>query len=73
LTLKVALLATLAALLMGGGVAYVLARWSFPGREVLDALFTLPLVMPPTVLGYYLLVLIGRRGPWGNCSRISSE
>jgi molybdate transport system permease protein len=65
LTLKVAFLATLAALFMGGGLAYALARWSFPGREVLDALLTLPLVMPPTVLGYYLLVLIGRRGPLG--------
>jgi molybdate transport system permease protein len=43
-------------------VAYVLARWRFPGRDVVDAVCTLPMVMPPTVLGYYLLVLIGRRG-----------
>lgn len=67
LTLKVAGLATAAALVLGVAVAYLLARYDFPGRDVLDALCTLPLVMPPTVLGYYLIVLIGRRGvlgPW---------
>jgi molybdate transport system permease protein len=62
LTLKVALIATLLALAMGAAIAFVLARHRFPGRELLDALCTLPLVMPPTVLGYYLIVLIGRRG-----------
>ena len=62
LTLKVAALATLAALVAGLAAAYALKRWRFPGRELLDAVCTLPLVMPPTVLGYYLLVLIGRRG-----------
>jgi len=62
LTLKVAGLATLAATILGIAVAYVLARWRFPGRDVVDAVCTLPMVMPPTVLGYYLLVLIGRRG-----------
>jgi molybdate transport system permease protein len=62
LTLKVALLATLLALVAGVSFAYVIARYRFPGREVLDALCTLPMVMPPTVLGYYLLVVIGRRG-----------
>ncbi len=62
LTLKVAGLATLAALLAGVVVAYILVRWRFPGRDVLDALCTLPMVLPPTVLGYYLLVLIGKRG-----------
>ncbi|MGE4298475.1 MAG: molybdate ABC transporter permease subunit [Desulfovibrionaceae bacterium] len=65
LTLKVAGLATLAALVSGLAAAYVLSRWRFPGRDVLDAVCTLPLVMPPTVLGYYLLVLIGRRGVFG--------
>lgn len=65
LTLKVAGLATLAALLLGVGFAHVLARGPFPGRDWLDALLTLPLVLPPTVLGYYLLVLIGRRGTLG--------
>lgn len=62
LTLKVAGLATLCALVLGLAAAYVLAKGRFPGRELLDAVLTLPLVMPPTVLGYYLLVVIGRRG-----------
>jgi molybdate transport system permease protein len=62
LTLKVAGIATLLALLSGGLCGYLLARHRFPGRELVDALCTLPLVMPPTVLGYYLIVLIGRRG-----------
>jgi len=65
LTLKVAGWATLLNLLLGVGVGFLLARRRFPGRELLDAVLTLPMVMPPTVLGYYLLVLIGRRGPLG--------
>ncbi|MFW5734734.1 MAG: molybdate ABC transporter permease subunit [Oceanidesulfovibrio sp.] len=65
LTLKVAGLSTLAALALGVVAAFALTRWRFPGRDVLDALCTLPLVMPPTVLGYYLLVLIGRRSVFG--------
>jgi molybdate transport system permease protein len=47
------------------GVGFMLARWRFPGRDLLDAALTLPMVMPPTVLGYYLLVLIGSQGPLG--------
>jgi len=65
LTLKVAGLATLGSLIIGVAAAYVLARWTFPGRDFLDAVCTLPMVMPPTVLGYYLLVFIGRRGVIG--------
>lgn len=65
LTLKVAGFATLLALLLGVVVAFVLARHDFPGRDLLDAVCTLPMVMPPTVLGYYLIVLIGRRGWFG--------
>jgi molybdate transport system permease protein len=65
LTLKVAAWATLLASVAGVLIAYVLVRLRFPGREVLDAMMTLPMVMPPTVLGYYLLVLVGRRGPIG--------
>jgi molybdate transport system permease protein len=65
LTLKVAGLATALAMVVGVLAAYALARWKFPGNDVLDAVFTLPMVMPPTVLGYYLLVLIGRRGVVG--------
>jgi len=65
LTLKVAGWATFLNLLLGVGTGFLLARKRFPGRELLDAVLTLPMVMPPTVLGYYLLVLIGRRGPLG--------
>lgn len=65
LTLKVAGWATALDLVLGVSVGYALARWRFPGRDLLDAAFTLPMVMPPTVLGYYLLVLIGSRGPLG--------
>ncbi len=66
LSLKVALWATLIDLVLGIGFGYLLARGRFPGRDVLDAVLTLPMVMPPTVLGYYLLVLIGRNGPIGH-------
>jgi len=62
LTLKVALCATVINLLLGVSVGWLLARRRFPGRELLDATLTLPLVLPPTVLGYYLLVVIGKRG-----------
>ena len=65
LTLKVALWATGLNLLLGVGAGFVMARWRFPGRELVDAALTLPMVMPPTVLGYYLLVLIGSQGPLG--------
>lgn len=65
LTLKVAGWATLLATVVGVLIAYAIARLRFPGRELLDAMMTLPMVMPPTVLGYYLLVLLGRRGPVG--------
>ncbi|MFZ4550718.1 MAG: molybdate ABC transporter permease subunit [Aquabacterium sp.] len=62
LSLKVAGWATLLTSLLGIGVGYALARLRFPGRNLLDTLLTLPMVLPPTVLGYYLLVLLGRKG-----------
>jgi molybdate transport system permease protein len=62
LTLKVAFLATLFSFLAGVFFARLLSRFSFPGKEWLDAVLTLPLVLPPTVLGYYLIVLLGRKG-----------
>jgi len=62
LSLKVAGWATLLATVTGTAAAYGLSRWRWPGRDLLDAILTLPLVLPPTVLGYYLLVLLGRRG-----------
>ncbi|MDQ3649511.1 MAG: molybdate ABC transporter permease subunit [Acidobacteriota bacterium] len=65
LSLRVALIATVLVVVVGVALAWVLARRRFIGREVVDALVTLPLVLPPTVLGYYLLVLLGRRSPVG--------
>jgi molybdate transport system permease protein len=62
LSLKVAGCATAVNLVFGIGVGFLLARIRFPGRDLLDTVLTLPMVLPPTVLGYYLLVLIGRRG-----------
>lgn len=62
LSLKVACWATAIALMLGVAVGFLLARRRFPGRELLDTILTLPMVMPPTVLGYYLLVLLGRNG-----------
>ena len=61
LSLRVAALSTLASLVIGIAVAYALANLRFRGKEVLDAAVTLPLVLPPTVLGYFLLVVIGRQ------------
>ena len=65
LTLKVAGMATLLNLFFGIGIAYFFARKHFWGKDALDAVLTLPMVMPPTVLGYYLLVLLGRNGSMG--------
>ena len=65
LSLKVAGLATLLNIVLGTAAGFALARWRFAGRDVLDTVLTLPRVMPPTVLGYYLLVLLGRNGPIG--------
>ncbi len=62
LTLKVAAWATAINLVLGVTVGWLLARRQFFGREFLDAVLTLPLVLPPTVMGYYLLVVIGKRG-----------
>jgi len=65
LSLRVAVLATMLALILGVALAWVLARRRFPGRDLLSAAVTLPLVLPPTVLGYYLLVALGRGSPIG--------
>ena len=65
LSLKVAGWATAINLVLGVAAGWALSRWRFAGRELLDALLTLPMVMPPTVLGYYLLVVIGSQGPVG--------
>src|SRR5688500_20393324 len=65
LSLQVATFATLASLPLGIAVAFVLARCTFPGKMLLNGLVHLPLVLPPVVTGYALLVLLGRRGPIG--------
>jgi molybdate transport system permease protein len=65
LSLRVAFLATAMAVAGGVWLAYVLANREFRGKEVLDAAIALPLVLPPTVLGAYLLVVIGRASPFG--------
>jgi len=66
LSLRVAAVATLISLALGLWIAYLLANRRFRGKELLDALVTLPLVLPPTVLGYYLLVVLGRSSPLGH-------
>jgi molybdate transport system permease protein len=65
LSLKVASVATLAALPPAILIAYALARWRFPGHAALNALVHLPLVLPPVVTGFVLLLLFGRHGPIG--------
>lgn len=65
LTLRVAAVATLLALALGLALGWVFARTRLPGRGVLEAVCMLPLVLPPTVLGYGILVLMGRHGSLG--------
>ena len=65
LSLRVALVATLVALPLATWVAYILARKSFPGRQILNGIVHLPLVLPPVVTGYLLLVLFSQQGPLG--------
>jgi molybdate transport system permease protein len=62
LSVQVAAFATALVLIAGIPAAYLLARKAFALRELIDALITLPLVLPPTVTGYYLIVLFGRNG-----------
>jgi molybdate transport system permease protein len=69
LSLKVAAWATLAALLVGVALGWLFARRRFPGRAVWEAVLMLPMVLPPTVVGYGILVLAGRRSPLGNWLR----
>jgi molybdate transport system permease protein len=65
LSLRVAFVSTALAVALGLYIAYILANRDFRAKEWLDALVTLPLILPPTVLGYYLLVVIGRASPFG--------
>lgn len=63
LSLRVAAVATALAIVLGVPLAWLLARKRFPGRDLFSVLIVLPMVLPPTVLGYALLVLLGRQGP----------
>ena len=65
LSLKVASVAALASLPFGIALGWLLARKRFPGKSLLDALVHLPLVLPPVVMGYALLVMFGNQGPLG--------
>lgn len=65
LSLQIAFSAVFINLVLGIGIGLLLARRRFFGRDFLDTILTLPMVMPPTVLGYYLLVLLGRNGTIG--------
>ena len=65
LSLKVALWSVAASLPVAVALAWLLSRASFPGKSLLDAFVHLPLVLPPVVVGYFLLLALGRRGPLG--------
>ncbi len=65
LSLKVAFWSVLCSLPIAIAVAMLLARSDFPGKSLFDAIVHLPLVLPPVVIGYFLLLLLGRRGPLG--------
>jgi molybdate transport system permease protein len=65
LSLRIATTATLVSLPFGLFAAYALARWRFPGKTIVDSIIHLPLVLPPVVTGYMLLILFGRRGAFG--------
>ncbi|ARE84190.1 molybdate transporter subunit; membrane component of ABC superfamily [Roseovarius sp. EC-HK134] len=66
LSLRVSFWATLASLPLGILTAYALARWSFPGKQIVNGLVHLPLILPPVVTGYLLLLVLGTRGPVGS-------
>jgi molybdate transport system permease protein len=65
LSLRVSLWATLVTLPIGILTAHALARWRFPGKQILNGIVHLPLILPPVVTGYLLLLTFGRRGPIG--------
>ena len=65
LSLRVALMATVISLPFGIAVALALARGEFPGKQILNGIVHLPLILPPVVTGYLLLIVFGRRGPIG--------
>ena len=65
ISLKTSLLATFITFFIGIGSAYLVANYNGKWRGLIDSLFTLPLVLPPTVLGFFLLLIFGKNGPMG--------
>ena len=65
LSIKVAFASLIFVVIFGVSFAYCMRKWEFPGKAALEAIFALPLVMPPVVTGFVLLVLIGKQGPIG--------
>lgn len=66
LSLQAAFMALCLVVVLGVATAYAMRRWEFLGKTALEALFTLPLVLPPVVTGFLLLLLIGKQGPIGS-------
>ncbi len=66
LSVKISFIATLLVGILGIPLALLLARQQFPGKKLLDLLLTLPIVLPPTVVGYVLIVVFGRKGILGS-------
>jgi molybdate transport system permease protein len=68
-TLKLALVTTVILMLLAAPIAYVLAYYRFPGKSLLEALVYLPMALPPTVIGFYLIIVMGPKGfvgkTWG--------
>ena len=61
-TLKLALVTTIFLMVIAAPVAYVLAYYRFPGKSFLEALIYLPMALPPTVIGFYLIIIMGPKG-----------
>ena len=65
LSLKVAVVASVLVALVGVPLAWAMARWSFRGKSLLEAFLIVPLVLPPTVVGYFIIIVVGARSPVG--------
>jgi molybdate transport system permease protein len=65
LSIKVAFISLIFVFIFGVAFAFALRKWEFPGKAAVEAVFALPLVLPPVVTGFLLLVLIGKQGPIG--------
>jgi molybdate transport system permease protein len=72
LSLRVSLWAVAASLPFGILTAYALARWEFRGKQVLNGIVHLPLILPPVVTGYLLLLTFGRKARWARSSTSGS-